>query len=272
MIFAIPWLGRLLVGTTDQEVTLDEDLAVTRADAEYLLRHLNRYIAKSHRIEDVVSAFAGVRPLVRAGHAQTKSLVRDHEVEVDSRTGLVSILGGKWTTYRHMAEDTINAVQRQMGRNIEPSKTRTHALTGTPGYRPKYWQTLAREHQLEESTARHLAEKFGTDSAAVLQLTTDSPELRSLIVDDGPAIQAEIVYCIRNEMACTIEDVLVRRIGLQQFSWAMAMQAAPIVASHLATELAWSGEQETEATETYIAGIRRMQETIGVSIAHPIPG
>lgn len=267
VIFAIPWLGRLLVGTTDQEVTLDEDLAVTRADAEYLLRHLNHYFAKSYRIEDVVSAFAGVRPLVRAGDAQTKSLVRDHVVEVDSRSGLVSILGGKWTTYRHMAEDTINAVQGQMGQNIEPSKTRNHALTGAKGYTLEYWQTLAREHQLGESTARHLAEKFGTDSAVVLQLTTDRPELRSLIVDGGPAIQAEIVYCIRNEMACTIGDVLVRRIGLQQFSWAMAMQAAPIVASHLATELAWSGKQQTEATETYIAGVRRLQETIGVSVA-----
>jgi glycerol-3-phosphate dehydrogenase len=267
VIFAIPWLGRLLVGTTDQEVTLNEDLTVTQAEAEYLLRHLNRYLAKSYTTDEVVSAFAGVRPLVRAGHAQTKRLVRDHEVEVDRQSGLVSILGGKWTTYRHMAEDTIDTVQRLLGQTVERGKTQNHRLTGTQGFTPEYWRTLVREHQLAESTARHLAEKFGSEAAAVLQLAKDRPELRSPIVSGGSAIQAEIVYGIRQEMACTIEDVLARRTGLQQCSWAMALEAAPVVASHLASEGAWPGRQQTEATETYVAGIRRMQRTIGCGAA-----
>jgi len=266
VIFAIPWLGRLLVGTTDKEVTLNEDLTVTQAEAEYLLRHLNRYLAKSYTTGEVVSAFAGVRPLVRAGHAPTQRLVRDHEVEVDRQSGLVSILGGKWTTYRHMAEDTIDTVQRQLGQRVERGKTRNHPLTGTQGFTPEYWRTLAREYQLEESTARHLAEKFGTEAAAVLQLAKDRPELRSPIVSGGSAIQAEIVYGIRNEMACTIEDVLARRTGLQPFSWAMALEAAPVVASHLAREGAWPRQQQTEATEAYVAGIRRMQTAIGCSV------
>jgi glycerol-3-phosphate dehydrogenase len=267
VIFAIPWMGRLLVGTTDQEVNVDTDPAVTRGEAEYLLRHLNRYFAKAYSVEDVVSVFAGIRPLVRAGNAQTKRLLRDHEVEVDRRSGLVSILGGKWTTYRHMAEDTIDAVQRQLGQTLERSKTRHYALAGAPGFTAEYWQTLARDHHLEESTARHLAGKFGTDAPAVLQLANGRPELGSPIVQDGPAIQAEIVYCIRNEMASTIEDVLARRIGLEQFSWTMAMEAAPVVASHLAKELAWSARQETEATEHYVSGICRMQKAIRITVA-----
>jgi glycerol-3-phosphate dehydrogenase len=266
VIFAIPWLGRLLVGTTDREVTLD-DVTVTHAEAEYLLRHLNRYFARNYAVGDIVSAFAGIRPLVRAGHAATKKLVRDHEVEVDRRSGLVSILGGKWTTYRHMAEDTIDTVQRQLGQIRTSSKTRHHALTGASGYTTEYWRDLARDYLLNESTARHLAGKFGTDAVSVLQLMKDRPELRSPIVRNAPAIQAEILYCIRNEMASTIEDVLARRIGLQQFSWTMAMQAAPDVASHLAREFAWSSRLETEATENYIAGIRRIQKAIGVTVA-----
>ncbi len=94
---------------------VDQELAVSAEEAQYLLRHLNRYSAKPYAVEDIVAAFAGLRPLVRAKPAlQTKNLVREHEVEVDGATGLVSIVGGKWTTYRAMAEDTIDAVQKQL--------------------------------------------------------------------------------------------------------------------------------------------------------------
>jgi glycerol-3-phosphate dehydrogenase len=266
VVFAIPWLGRLLVGTTEDETRLDEELAVTREEAEYLLRHLNRYLANSYTLENIVSAFAGIRPLVRAGDAATKKLARDHMVEVDSTSGLVSILGGKWTTYRRMAEDTIDTVQSQLPTRFVASPTKRHALVGSSGYAPEYWQLLARQHHLDESTARHLAEKFGTEALAVLRLVNDSPELKSPIVPSAPAIQAEIVYCIRNEMACTIEDVLARRIGLQPFSWTMAIEAAPVVASHLANELSWSRGVEAAATSNYIARIHGMQEAIGFPV------
>src|SRR5207302_10170514 len=112
VIVAMPWCGGLLVGTTDQEVARGQEMLVSREEAEYLLRHLNRYTTRTYRVEEIVSAFAGVRPLVRSKHAhETTNLIREHEVEVDNSSGLISILGGKWTTYRAMAEDTINAVQ-----------------------------------------------------------------------------------------------------------------------------------------------------------------
>lgn len=265
VIFAIPWLGRLLVGTTDQEVASAEEPVVTREDAAYLLRHLNLYSARQYKLEEIVSAFAGVRPLVQqATSRQTKKLVREHEVELDETTGLVSILGGKWTTYRVMAEHTVNVVARLLGDAGRHSSSQHHPLAGASGYAPDYWKTVAQEYDLAESTAHHLTEKFGSQSPAVLELTKTNPELKLPIVGGASAIHAEIVYCVRQEMAVTIEDVLARRIGLQYFDWKLAMQAAPVVASHLAQELAWSDQQKNDAVQIYVSKINRCLTSIGL--------
>jgi glycerol-3-phosphate dehydrogenase len=265
VIFAIPWLGRLLVGTTDQEVNSPEQSVVTREDAEYLLRHLNHYSTRKYKLEDVVSGFAGVRPLVQqANSRQTKRLIREHEVDVDDRSGLVSILGGKWTTYRVMAKHTIDAIAGQLEGAPRPSVSQHHLMAGASGHTPEYWKTLVRDYGVSESTARHLAEKFGTQSAMVLELTKQNPELKSPIVVGSPTIQAEIVFCIRQEMAVTIEDILARRIGLQFFDWRLAMEAAPVVASHLAQEMAWSHQERGEAVQAYVAKIKRSLSSIGL--------
>ena len=269
VIFAIPWRGRLLVGTTEEEVQLSDELSVTQEEVDYLLRHLNRYVSKRYGREDIVAVFSGVRPLVKAGHAETKALARDHVIEVDEPSGLVSILGGKWTTYRYMAEQTIDALQREFvgsSANGTPvsSKTRQHPLAGAESYAGDYWQSLARDHALEEATARHLCEKFGTDADAIIALTKSNPQQRTPIVQGAAPMQAEILYAIRNEMACTIEDVLARRIGMQFYSLAMAMTAAPVVASHLAREQGWSRQQELDAIDDYVRKIRHMQEAAGI--------
>jgi glycerol-3-phosphate dehydrogenase len=264
VIFAIPWFGRLLVGTTDQETTLQDELVVSRAEGEYLLRHINRYSARQRTIGEIVGGFAGIRPLVRPRHAQaTKKLIREHEVEVDQNSGLISILGGKWTTYRAMAEDTINIVQSKRGGPSRPSTTSQHLLAGAEGYGPDYWMQLAREHPLDESTARHLALKFGTDAPAVLDIAKDRPELYTPITEGALPIQAEVLYCIRQEMAVSIEDILSRRLGLQPYDWKLAIQAAPVVASHLAGELGWSDPQKHEAIRRYATKIERFLVAIG---------
>jgi glycerol-3-phosphate dehydrogenase len=118
VIFAIPWQGRLLVGTTETESTLATELTITREEAEFLLRHVNRYLVTRFEIHDIVSAIAGLRPLVRSRSSrETKKLIRDYEIEVDRQSGLISVLGGKWTVYRAMAEDAINAVQKLLPSN-----------------------------------------------------------------------------------------------------------------------------------------------------------
>jgi glycerol-3-phosphate dehydrogenase len=264
VIFAIPWLGRLLVGTTDEEVTQGQSVAVTREEVEYLLRHLNRYSSLQYTAGDVVSAFSGVRPLVRAAHSrQTKKLIRSHEVEVDGNSGLISILGGKWTTYRAMAEDTIDAVQKQLG-GTATSKTRDFRLAGADGYRAGHWQFLTSIYGLSEFVAKHLAEKFGTEAETVLSLTKEDSGLNSVLVHEAVPIQAEVVYCARKEMAVTIEDVLARRVGLQLFSWKLAMQAAPVVGGLLARELGWTAEEKSRAVDDYVSKIDRQRRALGL--------
>jgi glycerol-3-phosphate dehydrogenase len=266
VIFAIPWLGRLLAGTTDQETTVQDELVVSRAEAEYLLRHINRYSARQRTIGEIVGGFAGVRPLLRPHHAQeTKKLIREHEVEVDNSSGLISILGGKWTTYRAMAEDTINVVQSRWGGPSRPSTTPQHLLAGAEGYGPDYWMQLAREHPLDESTARHLALKFGTDAPAVLDIAKHRPELFAPITEGALPIQAEVLYCIRQEMAVSIEDILSRRLGLQQYDWKLAIQAAPVVASHLASELGWSDPHKDDEIRRYATKIDGFLVAIGAA-------
>jgi glycerol-3-phosphate dehydrogenase len=263
VLFAIPWLGRLLVGTTDEEVQTQDSPPVTRTEAEYLLRHLNRYLRQPRRIDEIVSAFAGVRPLVRSTHTQqTKKLIRDHEVEVDSVSGLISVLGGKWTTYRAMAEDAVDLVQQRLGQPARPSMTAHRPLAGAAGYTSDYWKTLIPAHNLTESTAQHLAEKYGSRAPEVLSLVSAEPQLSGPIVPHAAPIRAEAVFSIRHEMAMTIEDILARRIGLQFFSWDLAAQAAPVVGGYLARELSWSDREKTDAIREYLDKIARMRAAL----------
>lgn len=270
VIFALPWLGRLQVGTTDDEATLQEEMVVKRDEAEYLLRHLNSYLEKSFSLDQITSGIAGLRPLVSAkGTRTTKKLVRDDEVELDQASGMISILGGKWTTHRAMAEDTIDAVQRYLGGSLTPSRTPHYRLSGSEGYDASYSRRLASQFHLSEDTAQHLAEKFGTAASDVLAPAQQNPRLLSRIVPDSPSILAEVVYSIRHEMAVTIEDILARRIGLQLFSWRDAITAAPIVAAYLADELGWSLTQSQEAIQRYTDKINRLVVAVGLAMENP---
>lgn len=266
VIFAIPWLGRLLVGTTDDEARLTDEMVVTPEEIKFLLKYVNRYLKVNLTPKDVKSAYAGVRPLVRhkdAGDTDTKKLIRDHEVEVDDVSGLVSVLGGKWTTYRAMAEDGINHAQRFLGRRVG-CKTLDFLLTGARGFSQDYWKQLAEKYNVSPQTAHHLAKKFGTDSPKVLELAAQDPQLLQPLYEGGVPIRAEVVYCVREEMAQSIEDVLRRRIGVQFYSWKEAAQAAPAVAQLLARELSWSESQRSQALDAYLSSIQHLFQSAGI--------
>jgi glycerol-3-phosphate dehydrogenase len=265
VLFAVQWKGRLLVGTTEQEVTIHDELYVTKEEIAYLLRHLNRYLAAPVKPDQVVSGIAGARPLVSSGDLRdTKKLARDHELEVDSQSGLISIMGGKWTTYRAMAEDAANAVQRHLGVLVTESPTKNHPLIGSEGFTLDYWKRLASNYGIPEPTARYLAGKFGTAATEVLDLAQEDPALAAPIVPDFPAVRAQVIYSARAEMAMTIEDVLFRRLGLQLYSWHSAIHAAPIVASLLGRELGWSPDQSRSAAREYEAKINRLLMLAGL--------
>jgi glycerol-3-phosphate dehydrogenase len=276
VIFAVPWQGRLLVGTTDDEATPETRMVVLREEAVYLLRQLNPYLEKPLQMEQIVSGIAGLRPLVASGAARqnkagvnkdggTKELIRDHEVEIDAKSGLVSILGGKWTTHRLMAEDTVDAVQRALTGEISPCKTREHRLAGGEGYTANYWQSLVKEFAVGEETARHLAAKFGTRARKMLALIRTDATLGAPLVKGLPPICAEVVYCAREEMAMTIEDILARRIGLQLLDWQKAIEAAPRVGELLAREFHWSAEEERKAVLAYTSKIDEFLIALGLA-------
>jgi glycerol-3-phosphate dehydrogenase len=265
VLFAIPWFGRLLVGTTEREVTVQDELYLTREEVEYLLRHLNRYLARPVCANQIVSGSAGARPLVSsAASRDTKKLARDHEIELDPRSGLISIMGGKWTTYRAMAEDTINAVETFLGGPATPCQTLTHRLLGSDGYSPDYWKSLASRYRVSELTARHLAQKFGTCAPRVMDLATQEADLAAPLVDGLAPVAAEVIYGIRNEMATSIEDILARRTGLQTYGWRDAIKAAPVVARLLARELGWSETAMRESAAQYIGKIRGLLQRAGL--------
>ncbi len=232
-----------------------------------MLRHLNRYLAAPVKASQVVGGFAGARPLLSAGDSRdTKKLARDHEVELDSQSGLISTLGGKWTTYRAMAQDTIDVVQKVLGGNLTPCSTLHHPLLGSDGYSRDYWKTLAENFSVPETAARHLAEKYGTRSAQLLSLIAKDPDLGEPLLKGLAPLRAEVAFAARFEMAMTVEDVLARRIGLQFYGWSEAIAAAPPTADLLMRELGWSEPDRDNALSEYVEKIRDLQRKAGLAV------
>jgi glycerol-3-phosphate dehydrogenase len=270
VLFAVPWNGRLLVGTTDEEVSPEAELLVTKADVEYMLRQLNQYLARPVTPDEIVSGFAGARPLVGAeGDEETKKLARDDVIEVDAASGLISIMGGKWTTHRAMGEDTITRVQQALGVTPTESLTRNHVLYGGEGFTDDYSEKLGHQHGLSEAAARHLTAKFGTAAEKVLAVAWENTKLLQPIIAGFPALQAEVVYAVRAEMAATIEDVLARRVGMQLHSWRDAIEAAPVVGALMAVELQWDAAYADEAVRQYVGKINRFLDTAGLPRSQP---
>jgi glycerol-3-phosphate dehydrogenase len=247
-------------------------MVVTRDEIEYLLRQINPYLNSPLSADQVVSAYAGIRPLVAMqGVADTKKLIRDDEVEFDAGSGLVSILGGKWTTHRLMGEEAIDKVQEYLGAPHSPSNTSEHLLAGAAGYEWDYWRTLAKDYAIPAPTARHLAHKYGTLAPEVLELTKADESLALPLIDGEAPIRAQVVYALREEMAMTIEDVVARRIGLQLFDWRLAIRASAAVASLLGHELGWSSQEEQTALEQYVDKVNHMLTSAGQR-PEPVPG
>jgi glycerol-3-phosphate dehydrogenase len=265
VLFAVPWLGRLLVGTTEQEVSPEDEFFVSREDVSFMLGQLNKYLEHPVSPSQIVAGFAGARPLVSTGEGgDTKKIARDDVIEIDSASGLISIMGGKWTTHRAMAEDTINAAQKALGVPVTESPTRAHVLYGGDGFAHDLPEKLAAAFPISKQTAHHLASKFGTTAWEVLELTKQNHNLAEPILAGTPPIQAEVIYSIRHELAATLEDILARRLGIQFFSWREAIRSAPPVASLMAQELRWSSEQAKSEIAKYVSKINGFLQHAGL--------
>jgi glycerol-3-phosphate dehydrogenase len=202
--------------------------------------------------------------------SDTKKLIRDDEVEFDASSGLVSILGGKWTTHRLMGEETIDKIQEYLGVSRSPSATSECILAGGVDYSADYWQALADGFSIHTPTAQHLARKYGTLAPEVLELASSDRSLKLPLVENEAPIRAQVVYAVRKEMAMSIEDVLARRIGLQLYDWRLAVKAAPSVAALLSQELGWTPAEEQAAVEQYAAKVNHMITSAG-QLPEPVP-
>lgn len=217
VIFIIPWQDNLLVGTTDEEDTLSESPKLEQHEIPYLLYYVNRYLDKKVAVDQIKGSFAGQRPLLgeAKNNSDTKSLVRDHEVEVDNTSKLVSIMGGKWTTYRLMAKDTIDHIYEAIWKKTPvPCKTESQLLYGAENFQFNNWKNLVTEYNVSETSAKHLMKKYGSKANEVLKLTKNDSSLKEVLITGQPFIKAEVIYCIENEMATNSTDILERRLGL----------------------------------------------------------
>ncbi|UFH56106.1 glycerol-3-phosphate dehydrogenase/oxidase [Spirosoma sp. KNUC1025] len=251
VVFAIPFGDKVFVGTTDNDYSdLTHEPLLEPDEVDYLLDTVRPYLAKTPDRADVQAGFGGIRPLIVSSRADTKTLLRDHEVEHDAQSGLLSLLGGKWTTYRIMAQDAVDQVGALLNK-FTKSSTETHYLIGGENYRFEDWQRMQKQYDLPAEVCQHLMRTYGNRASYVAELTRQNPDLAARLTDNQPFLNAEVVYQVREEVAVTLRDVLARRWRLELSDWQLAAQLAPQVASLMSAELGWSDAQRTEQIRTY---------------------
>lgn len=231
VLFAVPWHNKIIVGTTDTAVTtITEEPKALPEEVEFILHHAARYLTKDPGYGDIRSVFAGLRPLVKSSAKKTAEVSRDHSILL-ATSGLISIVGGKWTTYRKMAEDVVNAAAVQAGlpyKDCISNTTPVHgALAVTNWEEPGYY--------------------YGTDKTSIDDLIQKDTAMGKQLHADLPYTVAEIVWAVRNEWCLHLDDALSRRTRALLLNAKAAVEIAPTVASIMATELQkdakWISEQ-----------------------------
>jgi glycerol-3-phosphate dehydrogenase len=267
VIFMIPWQRRLLVGTTDEECALTEkDVPLERDDVDYLLKYVNRYFSKTVNSHQIRSGFGGLRPLLQADPtADSKTLVRDHEVEICKKSGLISILGGKWTTYRLMAKDTIDKVETILKGTVSDCKTAEQLLVGAENWSHEDYKIMARRYAVPEYVTRRLNRRYGSEAHKVLAVCWKDATLRQAILPGSPMLKCEIVHACVEEMACTLRDVCARRLGLELTDWQLTLDSLEPIALVMQEVLWFSSEERERMVEDYRNEILGFMKTAGLA-------
>lgn len=260
ILFLVPWQSRAVFGTTDTgSGDLDHPTA-TQADIDYLLHHLNRYLSVNLTTDDIISVYAGYRPLLRArsnAHS-TARLSRTHAV-LQNESGLVTIVGGKLTTYRRMAQDTVDVLSRRDGSTSMSHPTSNLPLSGSAG-----WPAAKRDLEakgaalgLGPQTISHLGESYGSHANALLSLIESDASLGERLVEDLPYLRAEVIYACRHEMAMTLDDMLARRTSIILEDRDQGAGIVDEVAALMAKELDWSPEQQKAMIDAYRTALQQ---------------
>jgi glycerol-3-phosphate dehydrogenase len=221
VFFVLPWMNKMLLGTTDTACDDSPDhLGVTPHDVAYLLAGYNHYFTPELIPADLLGSFAGLRPLIRARPGEPSDLSREFQIHT-SPSGLMTIAGGKYTTYRHMAEVATDTIVRRLGLS-RPCRTRSWRLDGAPDqpwhrFAPATVAELTRRCHLDEVTASHLVGRYGRRAPEVADYVERNPALGCRVIPDEPDLLAEFAFQREHEMALTPADFLLRRTRLGLF-------------------------------------------------------
>jgi glycerol-3-phosphate dehydrogenase len=244
VLFIIPWGRHWLIGTTDTDWNLDKaHPAATSKDIEYLLDHVNAVLTTPLTREDVEGVYAGLRPLLAGESESTSKLSREHVV-AHAAPGLVVVAGGKYTTYRVMAKDAIDAVANALDGRVPKSVTKNTPLVGADGYHAMWNQRhlIARRSGLHVARIEHLLNRYGALIDEVLALVEADPSLGEQLPGTQDYLKAEIVYGATSEGARHLDDVLARRTRISIEAWDRGVEAADAAARLMAPILGWDEE------------------------------
>jgi len=236
VLFAVPWHDKILVGTTDTPVESPslEPMAMEE-EVGFILDHAKQYLTGNPTRDDIQSVFAGLRPLVSpSGSKDTADISRDHTLLV-SLSGLVTIAGGKWTTYRKMAEDTVGKAAAVAGLKEQDCITEDLRIHG-------WLKNVDRNEHLHY---------YGSDKVAVEKIIENNPAMGERLHERLPYVKAEVIWAVRNEMAITVEDVLSRRTRALLLDAKASIEMAPKVARLMAQEAGHDEQWQKEQVEEF---------------------
>ncbi|KAJ7684515.1 FAD dependent oxidoreductase-domain-containing protein [Mycena polygramma] len=281
VIFFLPWQGNTIAGTTDSPAEVEREPRAQEEEIRWVLEEVRRYLAPDIKVRrgDVLSAWSGLRPLVRnPDAASTEGLVRNHMIHV-TESGLLTIAGGKWTTYRAMAEETVDEAVKVFGlegRVKSGCITDTLRLVGSDGWSRNMFIGLIQRYGLETEVAQHLSDDYGDRAWTVCSLAEPTGNTWPLhgkrISPSYPYIEAEVRYAVRHEYALTPIDVLARRTRLSFLNARAALDALPRVADIMAEELHWSRAEKARQVARSIAFLASMGLAPDAAAAAPPHG
>ena len=244
VLFVLPWHGHALIGTTDSPSEIIEHPQAKEEEVEYLLRHINQYFDLSVQRSDVTAVWSGLRPLVQAPDAaNTAQLVREHLLLV-SDSGLLSMAGGKWTSYRKMSEEAVDRAVESFKLTAGRCRTEHLLLAGAEHFNPADEHALIERFGLAADVAHHLHHAFGDRAPRVAGLAESGFGAR--LHAAHPYLEAEVVHAARHEFAERASDVLTRRLPLALLDNAAAKAALPRVVELMAAELGWAAARSAE--------------------------
>jgi glycerol-3-phosphate dehydrogenase len=254
VLFVIPWKNHWLVGTTDTDWNLDlAHPAATRSDIDYLLERVNDVLVTPLTQDDIQGVYAGLRPLLAGESEETSALSREHAV-AQVVPGLISIAGGKYTTYRVMAADAVDAAAEELPKRVQPSCTDRVPLLGADGFFAMRNQidTLAAEYGLHPHRIRHVLERYGSMIRDVLDPGLVDAALLQTVPGAADYLMAELRYAVTHEGALHVEDVLTRRTRISIEYPHRGVDCADLVAGVMADILGWDAATRAREVEAYV--------------------